>query len=73
MKVEEDSEGFSAVSYAKANVLLAEAIKELTQEMRNEIFELKTQLDKTKLNTIKRNKIEYKKGSTYPLEQQNGI
>ena len=44
LKVEEDSEGFSAVSYAKANVLLAEAIKELTQEMRNEIFELKTRI-----------------------------
>ena len=44
MKVEEDSEGFSALSYAKANVLLAEAIKEITQEMRNEIFELKTRI-----------------------------
>ena len=44
MKVVEDSEGYSAVSYSKANVLLAEAIKELTQELRNEIFELKTRI-----------------------------
>jgi hypothetical protein len=43
--VSKDSEGFRQVAYGHASVLVAEAVKELTLEYRQEIASLKARID----------------------------
>jgi hypothetical protein len=41
IQVDEDGDGFKAVAYSRATVLLAQAVRELTGEIRRELSDIK--------------------------------